>query len=363
MLMAISFLVLLVSFVYATFILHILNIWLGLPINRLQGKRNLNTEVIVPVKNEARNISSCIHSILSNTQQPSTLTIVLDGSTDNSEQLALSSLRSSDKVIHTPASERGKKKAIQLAIDETTADIVLTTDGDCRVSDQWIHSMANAADDSSDSLILGPVFIASPVNLIQHFQQFDLIATMALSQVGHTKKWFQSGSAACMAYSKKLYIDMQPYAGNYHVPSGDDIFFIEKVVNSGLKVNFIKEPSTYVLTEAELNWSDLWRQRLRWAGKSRHYKNSGLNLFWMGIGLVLLTYCLSVVLISTTMGIYVFLTAWVAKGIVDYLLINQLVKFYNLQVNFKYFLISLIVYPIFTLAVAIRSLFFRTTKW
>ena len=363
MLSAILYFILIMALLYSLFILYVAFSWHHMPVDKIGTASDITVEVIVPIKNEETDIEACISSINSNSLETHRITVVDDGSSDGSFELAKSALRQVDKIIATHAEQRGKKYAIDKAISESVAEVILTTDGDSIVSPAWINSMIRSLNGSDVDLVLGPVFINGPQCFIDHFQQFDLIATMAVTGVGHYKKWFYSGSAACMAYKRETYNRLKPYADNFQIPSGDDIFFIEKIQSTSGQMHFIKQPDTFVLTAPVSQWKVLIKQRIRWAGKSQYYKHKGLNMLWAAVGLSLFCFCLGLLFLPAGIFVYSIVGIWIIKSIVDFILIFKVARFYKLAVNYIYFLPCFMLYPFFILFVGVASLIKPRSKW
>jgi glycosyltransferase involved in cell wall biosynthesis len=351
-----------IAAIYGTFVLLVSIRWKSIPVFKSTSNEQANVEIIVPCKNKASYVSECITSILDADDGSLRITFVDDGSLDDSLSIAKKALRSTDQII-TLKESLGKKKALDQAIRKSDRELICTTDADCVVSTQCIKILKAALLQEQADLILGPVFIKKPKRLIEWFQQFDLLATMATTQVGHHLSWFYSGSGAHMGYAQKSYQKLNPYEDNQHIASGDDIFFIDKVIASGGSTYFIKHPSSYVLTEPEDSWSTLFRQRIRWAGKTKYYQHNGLKFLWLAVGIILLCYCLSLVLIVFQAIWMAVLIAWSVKCAVDFVLVNQMAKFYDFKIAFLPFLISLMIYPFFTVAVAMTSFFARVDRW
>ena len=87
--------------------------------------------VIIPVYNGARYLAAAIASVLDQTERPSTILVVDDGSTDESAAIARSF---GSAVTLIPQEHRGQAAAVNAGLSRTTAECVAFLDAD----DLWL---------------------------------------------------------------------------------------------------------------------------------------------------------------------------------------------------------------------------------
>ncbi|NQV38651.1 MAG: glycosyltransferase, partial [Candidatus Marinimicrobia bacterium] len=140
---------------YFYFILYILS---GL--RRLKPAEGLqhypSVSVIIAARNEATNLPALLTSLLSQDYPTEKLEILIsdDRSTDNSWEIIQSFQKNSAKIIGIRVSEESdsmtpKKNALSQAIEQSSGEIIVTTDGDCRVQSTWVKSMVEAIGDKA----------------------------------------------------------------------------------------------------------------------------------------------------------------------------------------------------------------------
>ena len=134
--------ILLVIFgLYVLLILYYWRSWVSIPDFSLptsEFKPSTKITVIIPARNEEENIASCLDSIC-NQSYPSNLFEVLvvdDHSTDNTAAIVKSYERKNVKLISLKdfvqdALNSYKKKAIEIAIAQSTGELIVCTDADC----------------------------------------------------------------------------------------------------------------------------------------------------------------------------------------------------------------------------------------
>ena len=136
---AILIIILLVFILYILLILYYLHGLKGIPAYEAPNK-NLNPKtkisIIIPSRNEEQNIKACLNSIV-NQSYPKHLFEVLvvdDFSTDNTAPIILDYTSQNVKLISLKnfvsdgEINAYKKKAIEIAIQHSTGDLIVTTD-------------------------------------------------------------------------------------------------------------------------------------------------------------------------------------------------------------------------------------------
>lgn len=281
--------------------------------------------ILIPVRNEASNISSCLRSVSDQTYPSNLIQIVVinDHSTDGT----VDQIRSFPDVdvVHLSKGEAGKKKAIQKGVDKATGAILIAIDGDCEVRKDWLMTMVMSLGIDEADLVTGPVWVVPESStFIQKYQEMEQASLNVLTYAGLVTGLVVSANGANMAYRKSQYTNQTPYRDNQHIASGDDVFLIQKLYKSGGKVGFVRDQEAIVYTNPVLTWDQFVHQRLRWAGKSSKYSHGFTQAYLILFGAVNLSFVLLLVA-----GIWMPVTfSWVLLGmvikfVVDYLIIHE----------------------------------------
>ena len=187
--------------IYCLLILQYRQWFLRLPLFRSGQNISAQTKfsVIIPARNEADTIESCLSSVLWQNYPPELFEVIVinDHSTDQTEHIIrklqqqhsnLVLLNLVDLLDGSPLNAY-KKKAIELAIEQSNGEWMVTTDADCMVNANWLQQY--------DALISKeqPVFVAAPVmftnnhSFLSVFQLLDFISlqgiTAAAVSAGH----------------------------------------------------------------------------------------------------------------------------------------------------------------------------------
>ncbi len=313
---------------YAIFTLVLWLLWSKIP--ALSPPKNIpppKISVIVPVRNEAQHIGALLKDLNHQTYNPRLFEvwIVDDDSSDNTAYIVDTFTKNSSiqlKVIRLPNSlslTSPKKRAIQAALSQATGELIVTTDGDCRVGPDWLTSLAECYQGTQAKLISGPVTFTPEGTLTAHLQTVEFS-----SLIGSGAAAIAAGSpslcnGANLAYEKKTFEEVGGFMGNEHIASGDDEFLMHKIaaLYPG-SVQFLKDPRAIVRTVPHSSWEDFYRQRKRWASKWKHYNNP------VSIALALYVFtCNAVLLVTLVLGwlgilswpqvFVILLTKWVPE--------------------------------------------------
>ena len=313
--------------------------------------------IIIPFRNEAENLPKLLDSF-SKLNYPADFfeVILVDDASDCRLQIA--DCRFQVSVINNiRISNSPKKDAISTAIRVVKNDWIITSDADCIVHKNWLSALDNYIQLHKVSMIAGAVSYHCENSFLHHFQQLDL-ASLQGATIGSfgLKKGFMCNGAN-FAYTKSFFQKLNGFDGNDGIASGDDVFLLQKAMaRFPEKVHYLKSRNHIVFTKPLDDWKSLFHQRVRWASKTSSYQSRfgiglglvvfGGNLSWVagcGLWVVGLTPLLNIVLL------------FLLKFSVDFVLINKTNGF--LKNKTRFFLMSSLLYPFFSVSVALYSLF------
>ena len=323
----------------------------------LDLKPKTKFSIIVPFRNEAENLPHLLES-LSKLNYPNDFfeVILVDDASDCRLQIADCRLQISI-IDNIRVSNSPKKDAISTAIKVVNNDWIITTDADCVVNENWLSILDNYIQLHKVSMIAGAVTYDCEDSFLHHFQQLDLASLQGatIGSFGLGKGFMCNG--ANFAYTKSLFQNLNGFDGNDKIASGDDVFLLQKAIASfPEKVHYLKSKNNIVITKPLDNWKSLFYQRVRWASKTGSYQSR----FGIGLGLIVFggNVGLLFVICSLLFGIgnfYLLIFLLLAKFSVDLILIHKTNAF--LKNKTQFFLTSCLLYPFFSLSVALHSLF------
>jgi len=180
--------------------------------------------------------------------------------------------------------EASKKKALDLGIEQARNPYILQLDADVYIQGNFISKLKMLGKDTS-TLYQLPVIIKQYPKLGGFFKVEDALLLAQTMFVKPNKQVLAYGAA--LLYSKHLYKAINPFEGNYHIPSGDDMFFVHKTKQSKKgKVQSICNGAFGVFTKAENTIEAALKQRIRWASKNTHIKD-GSFYYLLGLQVIL----------------------------------------------------------------------------
>src|SRR5690606_15856277 len=327
--------------------------------------KNPNTcfSVIIPFRNEAKNLPSLLKSIevLNYPSELFEVIFVNDASEDNSEAIisaAIEKSKFSIKVIQNiRVSNSPKKDAIQEAITNSNFEWIITTDADCELPKNWLNVFDSYIQQNDSVMICGPVIYKSKGNSLENFQQLDGLSLQAVTIGSFGLKIALLNNGANLAYKKISYFIVNGFSGNGHIASGDDIFLLEKMKKHFPDmVHFLKSPDAIVSTKPQQTWKEVLNQRIRWASKTSKQKNTASILLGM---LVFLTN-ISILALPFFMGfdsenILIYTSLFFFKIITDYVVIHQIALFFDEEILLWKFLWQPFLYAVIVLLVVFGS--------
>ncbi len=355
---------------YCVYLIALSISWKLIPINLMQeGKKQL-VSIIIPVRNEDKSLEKLLED-LNKQDYPMELFEVLvidDYSDDQTIQVAQNfKANYSMKVISLREldAKPGKKSAITVGIEEAKGEVILATDGDCRVLSGWIESMQHYFVDKSVKMVLGPVKFNGDKNLFERLQRLEFAGLIGVGAGSLKMKVPNMCNGANLAYRKSIFKEVNGYKGNEQIPSGDDEFLMQKVFDlDPNSIAFTKDRSSVVSTQPKSSFSEFLNQRVRWAGKWRHHKTKRLAFWATIIFLFQISLVVSFLLpiwIGSTLLTYLLIVLGV-KLVVEYLYLSILVKDLEIKIGLSEFLIIQLVYPFYIIYLSIISLF-RKYSW
>jgi cellulose synthase/poly-beta-1,6-N-acetylglucosamine synthase-like glycosyltransferase len=299
--------------------------------------------IIIPFRNESENIISNIKSLIGQNfpRENHEVIYVNDNSTDNSFQILNDYAKPQNvKVLSLPndySPNAHKKRAIRYGIENSSGEIIITTDADCVYSKNWLSSILSNFDDET-GFISGPVEFFDDDGLFSKLQKLEfagLVITGA-GLIGTGKPTICN--AANIAYRKKTYQEVNGFYDQMDLSSGDDELLMQKIAkDSKYKVKFSLLTDSIVKTSASKNINEFYHQRKRWASKGLFYKNTRLIIMLILIylfyfGLIIQPFL--VFLISSSF-IYTFGLSLFGKLILEYLILlkGKRILFSQLSLN------------------------------
>jgi len=312
--------------------------------------------ILIPFRNEEKNLDALLESIQNLNYNFENFEILLidDESTDNSIAIVKKwqqTIPNIQILQNVRISNSPKKDAIQVGLKTSKFDFIITTDADCILPKDWLHCYNTTIIKTNALLVAGPIKIKNTLGLINQYQLFDSLSLLGTTMGAFGIKKPIMCNAANMGFHKQTYIETED--NNSKITSGDDIFTLEIFVrNFPSKIQYLNSVAAIVSTKAETNWKTTLQQRIRWAAKSTHYKNTFTKL----VGLIVLATQL-LLLISIVYQPFNAIYYWVLKICIDFVLIFTTAKKTDQTVSILKYIPIAIIYPFINTYIGIKALF------
>lgn len=265
--------------------------------------------IVIPARDEANNIGACLASILANQYPAQLLEIIVinDHSTDQTALIvtAMQQQHPQIKLINlvdfvAPSLNAYKKKAIELAIDQSKGDWIITTDADCLVPENWLTLFDGYIQRTGSVFVAAPVQFRNTGSFIALFQVLDFMSLQGITAAAVGAGAHTMCNGANLAYEKKAFYQVGKFAGIDAIASGDDMLLMQKIkTNYPGKLGFLFHQGAIVKTLPMPNWKLFINQRIRWASKGTHYQDK--SIFWV----LLLVYLMNLsVLLLFLLGLF-----------------------------------------------------------
>lgn len=286
---------------YLGLILFLRKGWNSLKIYNLKSNQFKTTvSILIAARNEEDKIFKTISDILAQ-DYPSHLVeliVVDDHSTDSTSEIVLSFADKGVKLVVLNESKplnSYKKKAITEAIKLSEAELIITTDADCRMSHDWLKTIIGFYEAGNYKLISSPVLYFEEKSTFEKMQSLEFLFLVGLGAAGVGNKMPSTCNGANLAYRREVFYELKGFQGIDQLASGDDELFLHKVASvypDG--IGFCKARGAMVYTHAKSSLSEFIQQRKRWASKSTKYKNKAVVF----IGVLVWVFNLLILLIS-----------------------------------------------------------------
>ncbi len=277
---------------YSLLIIYYKSGWHQLPFYKPAANANaaVKISVIIPARNEEKNIAACLNSMLQQTYPPHLFEVLVvdDFSTDKTAAIVKNHAAQNVTLLklsdYTDGADLNsyKKKAIEIAVQQAGGQLIVTTDADCIAPKSWLHTIAQFYEEKQPAFIAMPVsIIPSPGeeglgvrSFIEIFQALDFMTLQGITGAAVHKKNLSMCNGANLAYTKKAFEDVNGFKGIDNIASGDDMLLMHKIYKQHPdKVLFLKSKEVIVQTQPVTTIKEFFNQRIRWASKADKYED------------------------------------------------------------------------------------------
>lgn len=347
--------VILIVMIFFSYVLINLLLQYGLSKKHPLLNHQPTVSILIAARNEEKYLSTCLDSI-TRLKYPSTLMEVLildDHSTDATSDIAraFAEHHQNFKLINiqtTLADLRGKMNALTRGIEQSSGEIILITDADCRVPPSWVDEFVKYF--TAEVGLSGSMTLLSsaktPSTILSSLQNLDWIFLQGIAGGTTALNLPVSVLGNNFGFRRQAYND----AGGFQsigFSLVEDMELMRAIQNKGWRIAYPLRLSTTVESEPVLSLKEFYRQRLRWVkGGSKtsawgYLLMSASFLAHLGILMPFLTDFVNPVIISGMCSVL----------LADFIFLFRLLKQFRLKKLMIYF-------PLFELFYLLYTIFF-----
>lgn len=289
------------TIVYVVLVLYLRNGWGRIAAFKTdRAQPSTKVAVIIAARNEQSNIGRTLDAIVAQDYPKELLEIIVvdDHSTDQTGPIVQSYANQGVQLITLNQGDKlnsYKKFAIDQAIHASTAEVILTTDADCRMGAHWIRTIIRYMEQSDYWMISSPVCYDQEKSYFERLQTLEFLYLIGLGAAGIGNGNPTTCNGANLAYRKSLFFEMDGFKGIDDLASGDDELLLHKVAEVyASRIGFCKAREAVVYTDAKENVRSFMSQRKRWASKSTKYKDKKVVVLGVCVWLFNLSFVLGV---------------------------------------------------------------------
>lgn len=324
--------------------------------NKFQHK----ADVIIPFHNEKNNLERILTDLKNQSVPPETyeLYFINDHSTDGGEAFVRLNTENTDNIHVLENNGTGKKYALITGYNASENAIILLTDADTEISSDWIASHLKMYDGKTDMLI-GSLEMRASKNKFWHNIQVLEYKILTLITTGMASINIPiMCSAANLSFRRSALYDIEKTLKPEY-RSGDDMFLLHDMKNRKKHIRSLgfSNPNVQITSEPI---STFFRQRMRWAGKSKGYKDPA-TLFTGGliVSMNLIILVLAVLSIFEPEWFVLFIQVFFVKTFADFIILIPALTTQTRKL-LTGFLPLAIIYPFYTVIVTVLG--FLSTK-
>lgn len=350
--------------------------WQELSVWKIPDKFKAETKitVLLPARNEAENIITCLHSILQQSYPKTHWEVIVlnDHSTDETPALVQSIKASNIRLLHLAdyieagETQSYKKKAIEIGIAAAKGDLIVTTDADCIVQKDWLALIASFYQTYQCKFIAAPVNFHQEKNALERFQSLDFMGMMGTAGGGIQRKFMRMCNGANLAYEKAVFYEVNGFEGINKMASGDDMLLMQKVAARYPNgIAYLKQLQATTYTTAKPTLASFFQQRLRWATKSSSYQE-GIVTFILALVFFFccnIIFSLLVAVFVSPQAIFLFISSLFVKALMDYLFLSSMSVFFQRKDLLRSFIPSFFMHIAYIIFIGFAANLVKKYEW
>lgn len=293
--------------------------------------------VIVPARNEEKNIRACVESLFASQTHGISFEVIVvnDRSEDRTGDILVAlqqeylALRVIQTDVHAASSLnlKGKTRALDQGIRSAQGQYILMTDADCTVSPTWISSMVESFRETDASLVAA-FSLMKPTSFFAALQAVEWTHNHTLASAGVAWKQPLGCFGNNLAIKRTVYEQLGGYTA---IPFSvtEDLALLQAVHRTGQTITYRCSADSKIYTLPCETISEYIKQHHRWVNGARalggrqHLFVFTIFALWVGIvgSIILENYVGAIFLLALRMVADSFLIISSLRVLKDYKLI------------------------------------------
>lgn len=327
--------------------------------HKANEKKEMSLSVIIPFRNEEKNLPRLIESIKNQSVTALQILFVDDHSEDRGKELLEKTFDCEEyiSIYSLPDHIEGKKQAIDFGIKKSTGNYCLTLDADVEFHHDYFKSLS---DYSNSDMTIAPVIMKSDSFWSKLFS-FEYMLFNAFNYC-FSSFFIISASGANLLFSREKYLKFNTLNEHSSLSSGDDHFLLRDFQRNKASISLINHLECAVYSGSAATWVEYFNQRIRWVSKTRKKVNWKEQM----IGSVLFLYLIGSFILSIYLLIQndftLFFGVLSVRFLIDFFVFSNYGTKLRVLSLFQMFPVFFILYPIMFVLILIGSLFYQP-KW
>lgn len=335
--------------------------------NDQEIKPGVFVSIVIAARNEEKNIGSCLNDLLDQDFPSGNYEIIVvdDHSEDATALLVHKKIQNNAhlKLINLADLTNeayGKKAAIAAGFEQARGELIITTDADCRFTNQWLKTMAAYYQRFRPAMIIGPVSFFPQRSFWGKFMELEFISLVAAGAGALALKRPLMCNGANLAFTREAFSVLNVYGGNTKWASGDDMFLMHGIRKKygASAIHFLKAAPAIVRTQPPASLSGFMAQRKRWGSKTRAYPQTftatvAAVVFFNAL-ILLSTSILSVFFPALLFAVF---AGWVLKTLSDFALLYPAAGFFGRRKLMLWFIPFQVVHVLYVVVSALSGVF------
>ena len=230
--------------------------------------------IVIPFRNEAANVAPLCQDLALQKFECKVIWVDDQSEDNGAELITLGTVVTSTGT--------GKKAALETGVEMATTDRILILDADIRLPEAFLDTVLTYWDQED-------VFIL-PVLGTGNSGWSPLLSLESAGLLGFTIGLAKSGmpmmaNGGALAFKTEAFNDWRNDGLGDTYASGDDMFLLQAVKQSGGSVGALSDKGALVTTPCATTLKEAFDQRVRWAGKAAGYRDQ--SIWWFGLATTL----------------------------------------------------------------------------